>query len=421
MDTVYLDNAATSFPKPAGMSARMKDYMDNIGATINRSVYASAADAGLVALSLRERAKRFFNFNEKATHVIITPGATAGLNFIIKGLLRAGEHCIVSSMEHNAVMRPLMQPDGVEFSRIPCDGEGRIIPNTLEPLIRPNTRLVIMAHGSNVCGTVQDAKAVGEVCKKHNIPFALDAAQTAGHYPVDFDAFNLSALAVPGHKGLLGPAGIGLLLLSDRMAHALDPLIAGGTGSASDKETLPDYLPDRFESGTPNMAGIYGLEYSLGFVEGRGIEALRAHELALTKRFIDGLDGIANVRLCGTQQLCQRGAALVQRERQQDAVRPRHLFGPAHRTARPFQRPACRRLPGIGAHDRKLLCLHAVPSPFPLCAILCRKMEIRERDDFECAPRCSAHLQRKKDFKFQVSGKSADFPETHFHGKGLGR
>lgn len=147
MDTVYLDNAATSFPKPAGMSARMKDYMDNIGATINRSVYASAADAGLVALSLRERAKRFFNFNEKATHVIITPGATAGLNFIIKGLLRAGEHCIVSSMEHNAVMRPLMQLDGVEFSRIPCDGEGRIIPNTLEPLIRPNTRLVIMAHG----------------------------------------------------------------------------------------------------------------------------------------------------------------------------------------------------------------------------------------------------------------------------------
>lgn len=306
MDTVYLDNAATSFPKPAGMSARMKDYMDNIGATINRSVYASAADAGLVALSLRERAKRFFNFNEKATHVIITPGATAGLNFIIKGLLRAGDHCIVSSMEHNAVMRPLMQLDGVEFSRIPCDGEGRIIPNTLEPLIRPNTRLVIMAHGSNVCGTVQDAEAVGKVCKKHNIPFALDAAQTAGHYPVDFDAFNLSALAVPGHKGLLGPAGIGLLLLSDKMAHALDPLIAGGTGSASDKETLPDYLPDRFESGTPNMAGIYGLEYSLGFVEGRGIESLRAHELALTKRFIDGLDGIANVRLCGMRQLDRR-------------------------------------------------------------------------------------------------------------------
>lgn len=303
MHTVYLDNAATSFPKPDGMSGRMKDYMDNIGATINRSVYASAADAGMVALSLRERAKRLFNLGEKATHVIITPGATAGLNFIIKGLLKSGDHCIVSSMEHNAVMRPLMQANGVEFDGIPCDGEGRLITAALEPLIRPNTRLVIIAHGSNVCGTVQDAKAVGEICKRHGIPFALDAAQTAGHYPVDFDAFSLSALAVPGHKGLLGPTGIGLLLLSDGLAHMLDPLIAGGTGSASDKETLPDYLPDRFESGTPNMAGIYGLEYSLGFVEGRGVDALRAHELALTKRFIDGLDGIANVRLCGTRQL----------------------------------------------------------------------------------------------------------------------
>ncbi len=306
MHTVYLDNAATSFPKPDGMSGRMKDYMDNIGATINRSVYASAADAGMVALSLRERAKRLFNFGEKATHVIITPGATAGLNFIIKGLLKSGDHCIVSSMEHNAVMRPLMQLEGVEFDRIPCDGEGCLITAALEPLIRPNTRLVIIAHGSNVCGTVQDARAVGEICKRRGIPFALDAAQTAGHYPVDFDAFNLSALAVPGHKGLLGPTGIGLLLLSDGLAHMLDPLIAGGTGSASDKETLPDYLPDRFESGTPNMAGIYGLEYSLGFVEGRGVDALRAHELALTKRFIDGLDGIANVRLCGTRQLERR-------------------------------------------------------------------------------------------------------------------
>ena len=306
MQQIYLDNAATAFPKAPGVSDAMKYYLDAVGANINRSVYGRAQEAGLTTLKLREQLKEFFSFPEKATHVLLTPGNTAGLNMVIKGLLHPGDHVLVSSMEHNAVMRPLMQLDGVEFSRIPCDGEGRIIPNTLEPLIRPNTRLVIMAHGSNVCGTVQDAEAVGKVCKKHNIPFALDAAQTAGHYPVDFDAFNLSALAVPGHKGLLGPAGIGLLLLSDRMAHALDPLIAGGTGSASDKETLPDYLPDRFESGTPNMAGIYGLEYSLGFVEGRGIEALRAHELALTKRFIDGLDGIANVRLCGTRQLDRR-------------------------------------------------------------------------------------------------------------------
>jgi cysteine desulfurase family protein len=329
--TIYLDNAATSFPKPGGMSDRIKYYMDNVGASINRSVYSSAEEAGMVALSLRERAKRFFNLNEAATHVIITPGATAGLNYIIKGLLKSGDHCIVSSMEHNAVMRPLSQIAGVEFSRIPCDGEGRIIEGSLETLFRPNTRLVIIAHGSNVCGTVQNAEEIGQICARHGVPFALDAAQTAGHYPVDFTRFNLSALAVPGHKGLLGPTGIGLLLLSDSMARALDPLIAGGTGSASDKETLPDYLPDRFESGTLNMPGIYGLEDSLGFIEKRGIDSLRAHEIELTERFISGIEGIDGVRLCGTRNLANRVGVIsldfVDKDNAQIAYRLETEFG----------------------------------------------------------------------------------------------
>ena len=331
MRTIYLDNAATSFPKPGGMSDRIKYYMDNVGASINRSVYSSAEEAGMVALSLRERAKRLFNLNEAATHVIITPGATAGLNYIIKGLLKSGDHCIVSSMEHNAVMRPLSQIEGVEFSRIPCDGEGRIIEGSLEPLFRPNTRLVIIAHGSNVCGTVQNAEEIGRICARHGVPFALDAAQTAGHYPVDFTRFNLSALAVPGHKGLLGPTGIGLLLLSDSMARSLTPLIAGGTGSASDKETLPDYLPDRFESGTLNMPGIYGLEYSLSYIEKRGIDSLRAHEIELTERFISGIDGIDGVRLCGTRNLANRVGVIsldfVDKDNAQIAYRLETEFG----------------------------------------------------------------------------------------------
>lgn len=284
----------------------MKEYMDSVGATINRSVYSSAAEAGFVALTLRERAKRLFNFNEKPTHVIITPGATAGLNFIIKGLLKPNDHVIVSSMEHNAVMRPIMQLNGVTFDRIPCDGEGRLKLSGIEPLIRANTRLLIMAHGSNVCGTVQEAEAVGRICARHGIPFVLDAAQTAGHYPIDFDRFNLSGLCAPGHKGLLGPSGIGLMLLRDEFAARLDPLIAGGTGSASDKEYLPDYLPDRFESGTPNMPGIYGLEAALAFVEAAGVSALRKHELELTSRFIAGLEGMRGVRLVGTKELEHR-------------------------------------------------------------------------------------------------------------------
>lgn len=306
MQTIYLDNAATSFPKPAGVSARMKEYMDSVGATINRSVYGAAQDAGLVTLRLRERLARLFSFPEKPTHVILTPGATAGLNFILKGFLRSGDHCLVSSMEHNAVMRPLLQLSGVEFDRIPCDEEGRLDPAAMLPLIRPNTRLCVMAHGSNVCGTVQDAATVGAICAEHGIAFALDAAQTAGHIPIDFQALHLSALCVPGHKGLLGPSGIGALLLRDDFAHALTPLLAGGTGSASDSEYLPDYLPDRFESGTPNLPGIYGFEEALRFIEETGIDALRAHELELTARLLEGLRTIPNLRLCGTEELSRR-------------------------------------------------------------------------------------------------------------------
>lgn len=306
MDAIYLDNAATSFPKPDGVSTAMKTYIDRVGATINRSVYGSAQDAGLVTLQLRQRLKRLFHFQSPVTHVILTPGATWGLNMAIKGFLKPGDHCIVSSMEHNAVMRPLLQLEGVAFDRIPCNREGLLDPKDIEPLIRPNTKLLVLAHGSNVCGSIQDAKAVGDICKKHGIAFLLDAAQTAGHYPVDFEAFGLSALCVPGHKGLLGPSGIGALLMTDGFAKALNPIVAGGTGSASDSEYLPEYLPDRFESGTPNLPGIYGWEAALAFVEKTGVEALRSHEMALCQRFLEGLETIDGVALCGTKDVNRR-------------------------------------------------------------------------------------------------------------------
>ena len=306
MRTIYLDNAATSFPKPEGVSCAMKTYMDTIGATINRSVYGAAQDAGLTTLLLRESLARFFHFPEAATHVILTPGATAGLNMVIKGLLKPGDHCIVSSMEHNAVMRPLLQLEGVTFDRIPCSREGLMNPADVEALIRPNTKLLIMAHGSNVCGAVQDAPAVGRICAAHGIPFVLDVAQTAGHIDIDFEKWGLSALVAPGHKGLLGPSGIGVLLLKDSFSKLLDPLIAGGTGSASDSEYLPEYLPDRFESGTPNLPGIYGLEASLRFLQEQGLEKLHGHEMALCGRFLDGLKDISGVAVCGPQGLENR-------------------------------------------------------------------------------------------------------------------
>lgn len=297
---VYLDNAATSYPKAPGVASAMADYVEKVGATINRSSYAAAQEAGLVTLSLRERLCRLFNHPDP-THAVLTPGATAGLNMVIKGLFRPGDHCLVSSMEHNAVMRPLVQleREGVAFERIPCDAQGCLRLEALPGMIKLNTRLVVMAHGSNVCGTVQDAEAVGKICRERGVPFALDAAQTAGHIEVDFERFGLAALVVPGHKGLLGPQGIGALLLDADFARRLTPLVAGGTGSASDSEELPDWMPDRFESGTPNMPGVYGWEAALGWLENTGIETLENHEKTLSKRFLEGIYGLKNVKLYG--------------------------------------------------------------------------------------------------------------------------
>ncbi len=306
---VYLDNAATSYPKAPGVASAMADYVEKVGATINRSSYASAQEAGLVTLSLRERLCRLFNHPDP-THAVLTPGATAGLNMVIRGLLRPGDHCLVSSMEHNAVMRPLVQleREGVVFERIPCDAQGRLRLEALPGMIKLNTRLVVMAHGSNVCGTVQDAEAVGKICRERGVPFALDAAQTAGHIEVDFERFGLSALVVPGHKGLLGPQGIGALLLDADFARRLTPLVAGGTGSASDSEELPGWMPDRFESGTPNMPGVYGWEAALGWLENTGIETLENHEKTLSKRFLEGIYGLKNVKLYGATVLEGRTA-----------------------------------------------------------------------------------------------------------------
>lgn len=302
---IYLDYAATSFPKPAPVPEAMTHYLRSVGATINRSVYGAAHEAGLVTLTLRERLCRILGFQGRPTHVILTSGCTMSLNMAICGWLHPGDHCIVSSMEHNAVMRPLTQM-GIEFDRIPCDGTGLLDLRAIVPLIRPNTRLLVLAHGSNVSGIVQDARAVGAICRQYGIPFLLDAAQTAGHIPIDFDEFACSALAVPGHKGLLGPSGIGALVISPDFAKGLSPIVTGGTGSDSHTEFQPSFLPDRFESGTPNLPGIYGWEAALHWLETQGLPTLRSHEEALMTRFLAGLSGISHVRLAGPWDTEQR-------------------------------------------------------------------------------------------------------------------
>ena len=300
MHTIYLDNAATSFPKPSAVGARMREYVDVVGASIGRGSYQAAQQAGLVTLRLRQRLGALFGFPDPA-YVILTPGNTWGLNLLIKGALRPGDHVLVSGMEHNAVMRPLTQLArcGVSFDRIPCDKQGRLLVDRVQAMLRPNTRLVLLAHASNVSGTVQDAAAVGALCAARGVPFALDAAQTAGHLPLDFDALHLAALSVPAHKGLLGPQGMGALLLRPDFAASLDPLVSGGTGSASDSEDLPAWFPDRLEPGTPNLPGIYGWEAALDYLSSVTVEAVAAHDRALSAQFLAGLRDISGVRLIG--------------------------------------------------------------------------------------------------------------------------
>lgn len=304
--SIYLDNGATSFPKAPGVGEAMLDYVNNIGANVNRSTYEASSEAEMVLIECRERLCTLFG-TEDITHAVFTPGMTAGLNMLLKGFLSPGDHVIVSSLEHNAMMRPIRQLEaqGVKFSRIPADSRGITDPNDILPLIRPNTRLVAIMHASNVCGTLLPVKEISDICRERGLPVILDAAQTAGHYPVNMKELGLSALCVPGHKGLLGPQGIGALMLDEEFAKRVEPLISGGTGSASDSELLPPYMPDRFESGTLNIPGIFGLNAALRFILEKGVQAFRAHEEKLTKRFTDGLEGLP-LRLAGTKEISKR-------------------------------------------------------------------------------------------------------------------
>lgn len=300
MRSCYLDNGATSYPKAPCVGEIVADYITENGANINRGTYERASGAEAAVLECRERLAELFSFPGSVTEVVFTPGQTYGLNQILRGFLRPGDHVVVSSMEHNAVMRPLtdLAAQGVEFSRIPADSAGRTRAKDMLPLLRPNTRLVLVSHASNVSGTIFPLEELSELCHERGLPLAVDAAQTAGHRAVDFAALHLAALAVPGHKGLLGPQGIGALLLDRDFASRLTPLITDGTGSASDSEEQPAFMPDRFESGTVNIPGIIGLNAALGFILERGVPALEAHDRRCTAQFLDGLRGV-NVRVAG--------------------------------------------------------------------------------------------------------------------------
>ena len=311
MNYIYLDNASTTFPKAPTVATAMSDYITNRGININRGSYALAYDVEDIIYTTRQRLHPLFNGHDPA-HVIFTQNVTMSLNMVIKGLLKAGDHVLVSSMEHNAVMRPLTQllDKGIAFDTIPCDPTGSIQIESIEPLIRPNTVALIINHASNVCGTIQPLESIGPICKTHNLQFIVDAAQTAGVIPIDVKACHIDALCFTGHKGLLGPQGIGGIILTKEMAQNLTPLIAGGTGSFSHLETMPTHMPDAFEAGTLNLPGIIGLNEGLAYIESQGMDNIHNHELALTQAFLEGLQSIDGINIVGKQNIQDRTAVV---------------------------------------------------------------------------------------------------------------
>ncbi len=297
---IYLDNASTTFPKPDRVPEAVYNFMKQLGSNINRGTYSSAYDTEDKVFETREMLCRLFNFKD-CKNVIFTQNITMSLNMVIKGLLKKGDHVLVSAMEHNAVMRPLTQllSEGISFDRMPCNEEGELITDEIEKLIRPETKAVVMTHASNVCGTVMPVKEVGAICKKHGLIFVLDAAQSAGVFKIDMEDMNIDVLCFTGHKGLLGPQGTGGFIVRDEIAEKMTALISGGTGSISHTEEVPEFLPDKFEHGTMNLPGIMGLHAALTYLEEKGIENIHKREMELTERFIKGIEGFENIKIAG--------------------------------------------------------------------------------------------------------------------------
>lgn len=309
MKQIYLDNAATSFPKAPGVVENMVYFLNEAGCNINRGVYDLSLKVENTVYETRELICQLFN-HHKPEQVIFTRNVTESLNILIKGLFQEGEHVIVSALEHNAVMRPLniLVNKGITYSKVSCDQQGNLDLEDLASCLKPNTKAVLMTHASNVCGTILPLQAVGEFCQSHNLFFLIDSAQTAGFLDIDLTELKADALAFTGHKSLLGPQGIGGLVLNDKLAQVVPPLITGGTGSFSDSEVQPDDLPDKYEAGTLNLPGIFGLNAALKYLNSIGLPQIRQKELFFTKEFLQIVLNLKGVNLVGRSDLEQRTA-----------------------------------------------------------------------------------------------------------------
>ncbi|MBD3160891.1 MAG: aminotransferase class V-fold PLP-dependent enzyme [Candidatus Eisenbacteria bacterium] len=301
--TIYLDNAATSHPKPPEVAEAIVAHLERRNANPGRSGHRRSIDAARTVHEAREAIAALFGLADPL-RVVLTANATESLNLALFGLLAPGDHVVTSAVEHNSVMRPLraLEAEGVTSTAVPCDPDGTLDPTEIDRAIRPATKGIVLTHASNVVGTILPIREAGRIARDRGLLLLVDAATTAGAQPIDVDRDGIDLLAITGHKGLLGPTGTGALLLGDRVdAETMRPLKHGGTGSRSEEEQQPPFLPDRFEAGTLNAAGLAGLTAGIGWIRERGIDAIRARQVEAVRRLIDGLMAIGGVRVHGTK------------------------------------------------------------------------------------------------------------------------
>ncbi len=295
---IYLDNAATTWPKPEETIAAIEDCIRHAGANPGRGGHKMSLSAGRIVYETREAVAKLFKVDDPV-RIVFTGNATESLNLALKGLLKPGDHVITSSMEHNSMARPLyvLQKRGVEVTQLQCSPTGTLEPGAVANAIKKNTVAVAILHASNVTGTILPIEEIGRITRANGVFLIVDAAQTAGLLDIDVNRINVDMLAFTGHKSLYGPQGTGGLFIRDGVLP--EPLCQGGTGSKSESLEQPEDMPDRFESGTPNTPGLAGLGAGIRFIMSRGLDSIRKHEQVLVARFLEGLKQMKEIQIYG--------------------------------------------------------------------------------------------------------------------------
>ena len=290
-ERIYLDNAATSWPKPENVYRAIDHYLRDNGSALSRGATEWGVQVSRTVSQTRMQVAKLIGSTE-SNRVVFTQNGTDSINLALHGILKPGDHVVTSLSEHNSVLRPLHHLENefdVSVTRVPVDQFGFYDPDQVKAAITSSTKLVALTHASNVTGCIQPAAAVGQICRDHNLLFLLDAAQSAGHIAIDVGELNADLLATPGHKGLLGPLGIGVLFVGSRAETSIRPSRQGGTGTLSELASQPSELPERLECGNHNVPGIFGLGAGVDYIVDQGVDAIHKHELDLTKRFVEML------------------------------------------------------------------------------------------------------------------------------------